>query len=304
MSEIQTKVSELACNLLNWVQCNGLALNLKKTYYMVFTNRRINTDIELRIDNIVIKRVTETRFLGVLIDEKLTWKSHISAMKAKMSRYVGIMYKLKGILPLKVRLQIYHSFVQSHLNYCSLVWGFSAKANIEKLFSSQKKGVRAAMPGFTPSFYKNGVLPTHTKQFFNKNKILTIHNIIIKNAIIFMDKVRFCPWLLPPSVCELIAENAPVLGATYESCSEWLVRYGSPGYRGSLFFKGPLVASDARYCENLTRADTASPSAYKNSIKRILLQLQSQGEPDEWEACNFPLYSITGLRRSARLQDR
>ena len=41
---------------------------------MVFTNRRINTDIELRIDNIVIKRVTETRFLGVLIDEKLTCK--------------------------------------------------------------------------------------------------------------------------------------------------------------------------------------------------------------------------------------
>ena len=140
MDEIQVKVSELASNLLNWVQCNGLALNLKKTYYMVFTNRRINTDIELRINNIVIKRVTETRFLGVLIDEKLTWKSHISAMRAKMSRYVGIMYKLKGILPLKVRLQIYHSFVQSHLNYCSLVWGFSAKANIEKLFSSQKKG--------------------------------------------------------------------------------------------------------------------------------------------------------------------
>ena len=106
---------------------------------MVFTNRRINTDIDLRIDNVVIKKVTETRFLGVLIDEKLTWKSHINAMRAKMSRYVGIMYKLKGILPLKVRLQIYHSFVQSHLNYCSLVWGFSAKANIEKLFRSQKK---------------------------------------------------------------------------------------------------------------------------------------------------------------------
>ena len=65
-----------------------------------------------------------------------------------------------------------------------------------------------------------------------------------------------------------------------------------------------LVASDAKYCENLTRADTASPSAYKNSIKRTLLQLQSQGEINEWEACNFPLYSITGLRRSARLQDR
>ena len=159
------------------------------------------------------------------------------------------------------------------------------------------------MPGFTPTFYKAGVLPTHTKQFFNENKILTIHNIIIKNTVIFMDKIRCCPWLLPPSVCELIAVDAPLLGSTHESCSEWLVRYGSPGYRGSLFFKGPLVASDARYCENLTRADTASPSAYKNSIKRTLLQMQSLGETDEWEACNFPLYSITGLRRSSRIHN-
>ena len=87
MDEIQVKVSELTCNLLNWVQCNGLALNLKKTYYLVFTNRRINSDIELRIDNVVIKRVTETRFLGALIDEKLTWKSHISAMKVQVCRY-------------------------------------------------------------------------------------------------------------------------------------------------------------------------------------------------------------------------
>ena len=118
-----------------------------------------------------------------------------------------------------------------------------------------------------------------------------------------MDKVRFCPWLLPPSVCELIAVDAPVLGSTHESCSEWLVRYVTPGYRGSLFFKGPLVASDERYTVNLTQADTTSPSAYKNSIKRSLLQLQSHGETNEWEMGNFPLYSITGLRRSSRIQN-
>ncbi len=48
----------------------------------------------------------------------------------KMARYIGVMYKLKKYLPLEARLQIYHSFVQSHLNYCSLVWGFAAKSHI------------------------------------------------------------------------------------------------------------------------------------------------------------------------------
>ena len=94
-----------------------------------------------------IERKQEARFLGVIVDESLNWSKHIKTIESKMSRYVGIMYKLKNKLPLQVRLQIYHSFVQSHINYCPLVWGFSCKSNIEVLFSKQKKGIRAIMPG-------------------------------------------------------------------------------------------------------------------------------------------------------------
>ena len=78
-------------------------------------------------------------FLGVIINENLNWKDHILAVEAKMCRYVGILYKLKKILPLSARKNIFHSFVQSHLHYCSLVWGLGAKASIEPLFAEQKK---------------------------------------------------------------------------------------------------------------------------------------------------------------------
>lgn len=61
------------------------------------------------------------------------------AIKAKMSRYVGITYKLRQIIPLTARL--FNSLVQSHLNYCSLVWGSSCKSNIESLFSTKKKAI-------------------------------------------------------------------------------------------------------------------------------------------------------------------
>ena len=55
------------------------------------------------------------------------------------------MYKIKTLLPLKARLQIYHSFVQSHINFCSLVWGFSCKSTIEAIFCKLKKGLRAVI---------------------------------------------------------------------------------------------------------------------------------------------------------------
>ena len=78
------------------------------------------------------------------------------------------MYKLKFLLPIKVRLLIYHSFIQSHLNFCSLVWGFAAKSFINELLTIQKKAIRAVMPGYVKYFYKDGVIPAHSKPVFNR----------------------------------------------------------------------------------------------------------------------------------------
>ena len=102
---------------------------------MIFSrSRNLELLSTLKIANLPIERLTESKFLGVIVDENLTWSRHIKAIQTKMARYIGLMYKLKSQLPLKVRIQIFHSFVQSHINYCSLVWGFSAKTNIDSLF--------------------------------------------------------------------------------------------------------------------------------------------------------------------------
>ena len=170
MAEIHEKISELSNILLGWVDCNGLALNLKKTTYMVFSRQKINQNFNLVINNTQIERKSEARFLGIIVDDKLTWKQHIIALKSKMSRYVGIMYKIRNLLPAKALLQIFHSFVQSHLNFCSIVWGFSAKSNIEALFASQKKGLRAVMRGHVNYHYKDGNPQPTPNQPFNNTK--------------------------------------------------------------------------------------------------------------------------------------
>ena len=75
MSEIAAQFNEIGNLLTSWVSCNGLALNIRKTNYMIFTKNRIHEldNFKPKISGIPIEHKTVTRFLGVLIDEKLTW---------------------------------------------------------------------------------------------------------------------------------------------------------------------------------------------------------------------------------------
>ena len=147
---------------------------------MIFTRRR-NLNIQSfipKIANRPIEHKTVTRFLGVLVDDKFTWKQQIAALKLKMSRYIGIAYKLRSILPISARQKIFNSQVQCHLNYCSLVWGTSCKSNIDALFQTQKKAMRSIMPGHVNYYYKDGVCPSHPKPSFTELNILTVQNVI------------------------------------------------------------------------------------------------------------------------------
>ena len=299
-----TEQARTLCNTLSqWVNCNGLKLNLTKTNFMIFSrNRTVNSHtFSLTINNTLLKRTPSARFLGVLVDEKLTWNSHIIAIRRKMSRYIGILYKLKSILPLAARLLIYHSLIQSHVNYCSLVWGFACKSNIETIFRAQKKGLRAVMPGFVNYFYKDGNTPHHTKAAFKEYGILTIQNVIVKNAMLFMYKYhrqrgQICR-SLPLSMVATIRDDAPTIVSTHETCSDWLATYSTKSFCKSLFYKGPLLLTDFMQIETLS----LSLISAKNAIKKQLLVTQGGGESEEWLNQNFKLYNIRGLRKSTRM---
>ena len=72
IEEVYQKIQDLAGCLLKWVNCNGLALNLKKTKYMIFTRKRTYAEQSIRINNVLIERKSTEKFLGVIIDENMT----------------------------------------------------------------------------------------------------------------------------------------------------------------------------------------------------------------------------------------
>ena len=83
---------------------------------------------------------------------------------------------------------VYNSNVQSHLNYCSIVWGLGSKTSINFIFIAQKKEIISIENGYVNYFYKKetGKIPCHTKGIFYKNGLLSIHNIIAKTYLVAM----------------------------------------------------------------------------------------------------------------------
>ena len=86
--DIKDKLNAVIAAIDIWVKCNGLKLNVKKTKYMVFSNKRDidYSSLQLFLNGKCLERSEKERFLGVIVDSNINWKTHISGLKSKISR--------------------------------------------------------------------------------------------------------------------------------------------------------------------------------------------------------------------------
>ena len=168
-----------ANKVMEWFNCNKLIINLTKTNCMLFSNKRNTTNLNIRLNNIPLDQVTETTFLGVVIDDKLTWKSHVKHISTKISKSIAILKFVKNIFPKSVLRMLYMALIFSHLNYCNIIWGSACKTTLDPLYKLQKKAVRL----INISNYLD-----HTEPIFRKLNILTIQKIFELNCLTFIYK--------------------------------------------------------------------------------------------------------------------
>ena len=113
--------------IVNWFNTNFLLLNPNKSNCIVFTGPRNkqpeDPNKSIILNNVAIKRVSNVKFLDVIIDEHLTWKSHINLVKSKAAKMIGIIKRLKFTLPLSALRILYNAFVLPGLNYGLILWG-------------------------------------------------------------------------------------------------------------------------------------------------------------------------------------
>lgn len=125
-----------------WLSCNKLSLNLDKTVYMLHSNKSLANNSCLKIRNVEIKRVNQTKFLGIIVDDKLTFKNHIDQVVKKISRSCGILRKVSQFVPHYVIKKLYLSIVYPHLTYGIEAWGSSGKTSLDRVINVQNKCIK------------------------------------------------------------------------------------------------------------------------------------------------------------------
>ena len=121
-------------NVYSWYR---LSLNVEKTKYVSFhTAKKTVIYPNLKINNIIIDRVAQFNFFGLIIFSDLKW-SLIDHISLKIFKVIGIMYRIKSILLANILLTMYNALIMPHFNYCLLAWGSNIKAG-HKLHLLQK----------------------------------------------------------------------------------------------------------------------------------------------------------------------
>ena len=210
-SVTRTTNEELA-KVSDWMAVNKLSLNASKTRLMVFNYKRRNepatinslpvpdepeTDYRLYLNGKKIEKVVEFNFLGVIINQNLTWTSHIGKLATKIGKTIGILTRLKRFLPTSILKMLYNSLILSMLNYGNLAWGF----NMGRLIILQKKAIRAI---FRTKYN------AHTEPYFKVHKMLKLSDIFTLRCLKFYFKL--VNRTLPPYFYEMLPTAGEVHG--------------------------------------------------------------------------------------------
>ena len=191
-------MNEEMVKVVDWLQLNRLSLNLNKTHFILFRRKRVKTSLseDLIINNIKIGMTERTKFLGVIIDQNLSFQSHILYIKGKVARGIGILYKSRPYFSLETMRMLYNAFVYPYFMYCIEVWGNVYQTYLEPLVKLQKRAVRTITGARK---YE------HTLPLFQNLNLLNIKEIYIYCVQLLMYKYHHDH--LPPIFSDFYVQN-------------------------------------------------------------------------------------------------
>ena len=146
LTELKLALTPELNNLSCWLKANKLSLNVAKTELMIIGSRqRLSAqcdDVEIRIDDQIIKRVDHTKSLGLTIDAQLSWGKHVEEICNKVSSAIGVLKRVRPFISKETAIQIYNALIMPHFDYCSPVWDCLSGYLSDKLQKLQNRAAR------------------------------------------------------------------------------------------------------------------------------------------------------------------
>ena len=140
-TEFQTLTNAELANINQWMTANNLVVNANKTIALnISPNMRNNNDnLSYVLNGETACSSNSAKYLGITIDNQLSFKTHISNLESKIARSVGVIAKLSYYLPHNILFTLYYSLVQSHFLYTLPIWASTHKPYLTKLQRLQNK---------------------------------------------------------------------------------------------------------------------------------------------------------------------
>ena len=177
--QLQKEANKELKKINRWLTINKLTLNISKSKFMIVKRHTKDNieNVQLKINGKKLERCSSYKYLGIYIDEKLEWKTHVKYVCEKVGRASGMLARLRYCVNRDLLKEVYYALVSSHLSYCNIVWGKASKGVLKPLVQLHEKIIRIM------SFCPYG---THeTAHIFADMNILNI------NQINTLEKAKF-----------------------------------------------------------------------------------------------------------------
>ena len=188
LSRVVQLANERLKTIHDWCCANKLALNTNKSNFMLFTNKLVHNEPIIKLDQNKIARVSEFKYLGVTIDEKLKYGGHIEYLRSTMSRMCGLSFRLSKHLDVRAAKNIYFSCVYSVLTFSICVYGgvLQCTQRAQRLINYHEKVVKNLFSKFCP---ESTCLFKHLKLL----KLRDIHKLYAAIYVFKVTKLNECP---------------------------------------------------------------------------------------------------------------
>ena len=269
MKVLEKEVNSELEKVFVWLASNKLTLNISKSKYMIFTNTRKNFhEISVKINKTPLEKCTKYKYLGIIIDEKLSWKDHIEYVCKKVSKACGIFAKLRHCASVEILRDIYYALFYSYMRYGITIWGNACETALSPLQTLLHRAARIMT--FAP-FGRIDIFP-----LLNYLEILDIKDIFTLETAKLIFKVRNDMIPIPlKNYFEVRTRVAHRYNLRQRQEIMQPMIYKTSYALKSIQYKAPFIWNDVpqnlQECETLTR--------FKKQFKLHLLQMQGVEEP-------------------------
>lgn len=145
------QVQEAVDQVVQWANKWGFRISTAKSNFMIFGYKRKIPELSISMYGCPLERVKEFKFLGLWMDERLTWNHHISKVISKCEKVINILRSLSGSdwgAERDTLFMIYQAMIRSNFDYGCVIFGAAAKTTLSKLDRVQAKALRVCCGAF------------------------------------------------------------------------------------------------------------------------------------------------------------